>query len=151
MGRLNTHIIIFSLAFLSLSNIGFSQTNSFDIIPKEEVFATTNSTILVAGESLYYKVYCLNKKTKDLSAISKVAYTLLVNDAKKVVFEHKLLLKNGLASGDYYIPSSVKTGHYKLISYTKWMNNNEVPFYSKDLYIVNPFSTHILNANSHSS
>ncbi len=141
MGRLITRTIYFVVAFFVLNNTCSAQTETFDIIPSEEVFVSTNANILVAGENLFYKVSCFNAASNTLSDISKVAYVFLVNAEKEKVFEHKLSLKAGMASGDYYIPSTVKTGHYKLVSYTKWMlNNDQNPYFSTDIYLINPFS-----------
>jgi len=137
--------IIISIALLFIMNItGFSQHNKFSIIPKEEITVNTNTDIFITGETLYYKLNCFNKKTNTLSNISKIAYVFLINDAKEIVFEHKLKLDSGTSNGDYYISTNQNTGNYKLVAYTRWMNNNKKnPFFSKDIYIINPFTKNI--------
>ncbi len=118
----------------------YSQTNGFDKIPSESVYVHTNTKLLVTGETLYYNLYNFNTATNTASDISKIAYVMLVSNSKKVVFKHKLKLKKGQANGDFFIPTSIKTGNYKLIAYTKWMHNNtEKPFFDTDIYILNPF------------
>lgn len=95
------------------------------MLPEEQLVITTNTNIFVAGESLYYKLYCFNTKTHSYSTISKIAHVLLVNDAKKIVFQQKIKLDKGSGFGDYYIPSNIITGNYKLVYYTNWMRNNK--------------------------
>ncbi|WP_373517044.1 hypothetical protein, partial [Pricia sp.] len=50
----------------------------YDEIPKENLFVHYNSSVLFSGETLYYKIYCLNAKTANLSSLSKIAYIELV-------------------------------------------------------------------------
>jgi len=119
---------------------GYSQTTSIETIPKEELIINTNTELLVSGETLYYNVHCFEKESNSLSTISKIAYLFLINDSKKIVFTHKIKLIGGLGKGEYYIPSNLGTGNYKLVGYTNWMRNNKNPFFQLDLYIVNPFN-----------
>ena len=139
LGRLNRNItrLLFTLIFVN----SFSQSNIFKTIPEEDIFVTTNTNLLVAGETLFYKLHCFNKSTNELSNISKMAYIMLISDSKEIVFEHKHKLESGLTNGDFYISANLTTGQYKLVSYTKWMSNNkETPFINLDIYIVNPFT-----------
>jgi len=74
------------------------------------------------------------------SNISKVAYVALVSSDKKVIFNHKLFLDKAMGQGDFFITTSIPTGTYKLIGYTKWMLNNSESF-ETDITIINPFQT----------
>jgi hypothetical protein len=106
----------------------------------ETVFVHTNATTLVSGETLLYKIYCLKSSDKTPSNISKVAYVELVDDSKKSVFKTKNSLENAVGQGDYFIPTTLKTGSYKLIGYTNWMLNK--PFselFQLNINIVNPY------------
>ncbi len=109
--------------------------NSF---PKEEVTLIANDDVILSGQMLGYSIFCtINKR---LGSISDIVYVELVSAEKVAVFKQKLLLKNGNANGDYFLPTTLKTGHYKLISYTAWtLNNSENHFYQKDIYIINPY------------
>lgn len=128
------------ILLLSYSYLGYGQTNDFEIIPQEDVEVNTNSNLFVVGETLYYKLHCYNETSKTLSTISKIIYAVLISDQKEIVFSHKLHLDKGLAYGDFYIPPHIKTGNYKLVSYTNWMNNKQKPFEEFSIYIINPFS-----------
>jgi hypothetical protein len=112
----------------------------FGSIPQEKVYVHTNASFLLTGEYLYYKVYCLDAKENGVSRLSKVSYVELRGKEGVTVFRHKVLLKNGLGQGDFFIPTEVASGVYKLIAYTRWMQNtDEIHFYQEDLTIVNPY------------
>lgn len=117
-------------------------TETFNMsIPQEKTYIQTNTNLLLTGEYLYYKVYCLNEKTGIYSKISKLAYVELVGLNNNIVFKHKLKLENGISHGDFFIPSTILTGNYKLIVYTNWAKNKAYnSFYEHDIYILNPFT-----------
>jgi hypothetical protein len=106
----------------------------------ETVFVHSNATTFVSGETLLYKIYCLKSSDKTLSTISKVAYIELVDENKKTVFKNKIILENGNGQGDYFVPTTLKTGNYKLIGYTTWMLNKPVSeLFQTDITIINPY------------
>ncbi len=134
MDRLKHIFLLFVLINTQLSSA--QQTIAVD----ETVFIHTNATTLVSGETLLYKIYCLKSSDKTPSNISKVAYVELVDDSKKSVFKTKISLENASGQGDYFIPTTLKTGSYKLIGYTNWMLNK--PFselFQLNINIVNPY------------
>lgn len=110
-------------------------------IPLDEtVFIHSNATTFVSGETLLYKIYCLKATNKTPSNISKVAYVELVDNNKKSVFKTKIFLENSNGQGDYFIPTTLKTGNYKLIGYTNWMLNKPVSeLFQIDINIINPY------------
>ncbi|QLC66418.1 hypothetical protein LPB248_09005 [Flavobacterium sp. LPB0248] len=109
----------------------------------ESLLVKTNTSVILTGETLYYQLYCLSK-TNVFSDISEIAYVEVINDKKESVFKNKISLKNGIGSGDYFIPTILKTGNYKLIAYTNWMLNNSTNnFFEKDFTIINPFQENI--------
>lgn len=106
----------------------------------ETIFLSTNATTFVTGETLYYKLNCLKLSNKTPSNISKIAYIELVDSDKKTVFKNKIYLENSKGQGDYFVPTNIQTGNYKLIAYTNWMLNQTVaPFFQMDVAIINPF------------
>ncbi len=113
---------------------------TFKKIPKESVFIHYNSPTLFTGETLKYKLYCLNLKETNLSTLSKIAYVELVGNDNNFVFKHKIKLNDGAGQGDYFIPTEVPSGNYKLIGYTKWMQNDgPTSFFHGDVMIINPY------------
>lgn len=113
---------------------------SISVTTGESIFIHANASTLITGETLYCKIYCLNPADKTASTISKIAYVELVDSDKKSVFKHKLNLEKGIAQGDFFIPTTLKTGHYKLVGYTMWMLNSSASnFFEMDIAIINPF------------
>ncbi|MGI9547093.1 MAG: hypothetical protein ACR2MM_07645 [Flavobacteriaceae bacterium] len=109
-------------------------------IPQEGVYLHQNSTLLFAGERLYFKVYCLNLDSNGLSELSKIAYVSLIDENLQPVFRQKIRLVNGTGQGDFSIPAEVQTGSYKLIGYTSWMLSRPAKqFFESDLIIINPY------------
>ncbi len=108
----------------------------------ESVFIHLNATSFVTGETIYYKLYCLNTNGFFASDISKVAYVELINSDKKTLFNHKLFLENTTGQGDFFITAGIPTGTYKLIGYTKWMlNKSNSQSFETEITIINPFQT----------
>lgn len=106
----------------------------------ETLYVHANTTTVVTGETLYCKLYCLNPSNNTPSTISKIAYIELIEKTQKSVLKQKIYLDNGKAQGDFFIPTTLKTGNYKLIAYTKWMlNYNASAYFEMDITIINPF------------
>lgn len=111
-------------------------------IYNENIFVHANNTTLVAGETLHCKFYCLNAPTNNFSSNSKIARVEIVNNEKQIISSDKVYLENGTGEGDFFIPTTIETGNYKLIAYTNWMLNNKISKASiTDLIIINPYTT----------
>ncbi len=137
-----TIIFLLFKSYLSYSQITLNNDDIavYKNIPQEKIFVHKNTTFLLTGEYLYYKVYCINANSNSLSDISKIAYVELVGKDKISVFKHKIRLNNGLGQGDFLIPTNIPSGNYKLIAYTQWMKNSqENQFFQSDISIINPF------------
>ncbi|MGW9686426.1 hypothetical protein [Flagellimonas sp. 2504JD1-5] len=126
------------ITFGQFSNIG--DANSFSNLPKEHVYVHHNESLLFSGEYLRYKLHCINKSTKVASEISKIAYVALVDENGRPVFTHKVRLDQGSGYGDFFIPTAIPTGSYKLLGYSEWMKNFEdAGFFQTDIHIINPY------------
>lgn len=109
-------------------------------IPGESVFVQFNESLVFSGEHLLYKVYCFNNKERQLTKISKMAYVSLVDKDGKAVFTHKIRLENGSGYGDFFVPTSISTGSYKLLGYSEWMKNfGQAHYFQSDIHIINPY------------
>ncbi|TXD73643.1 hypothetical protein [Aequorivita antarctica] len=110
-----------------------------NVFPKEKVALSINSNLLLAGELLQYKTFILDASNKE-SKLSKVMYVSMRNENDSVVFNNKLKVENGTANGDFFIPSTLKTGAYRLIGYTNFSRNNaQDAYFQKNIYIINTF------------
>ena len=111
-------------------------TGSTQIFPKEHSKLVINTNVLLAGESLLYKIYN-HTESGTASSLSKVAYVSLRGAKDSVVFKHKLRLGRGMAQGSFFIPAILKTGVYQLLGYTNFsLNNSENAIASKSIYII---------------
>jgi hypothetical protein len=133
---------------LILGQAVFAQTGSksildqFKELPSEKVYVSVNTSLLFTGEYLFYKMYCLNDKTKQPSEISTIAYLELISEDREVVFQHKIRLEKSQGQGDFFVPTTVPSGNYKLIGYTNWMRNGSVDlFFQEDISIINPYQS----------
>ncbi len=130
------------ILYIVICQLAIGQNNqvltNFKQLPQEKIFVHYNSNFLLTGEKLYYKVYTLSEKNNLFSNISKVAYIALVDNKKNSILKQKINLKKGVGMGDFYIPSILDSGSYKLIAFTQWMKNKNIVF-EEDIYIINPF------------
>ena len=134
MDKLKHLILLFVLINSQITKA--QQTITLD----ETIFIHSNATTFVSGENLLFKIYCLKSSDKTPSNISKVAYVELVDNNKKSIFKNKIILENAIGQGDYFIPTTLKTGNYKLIGYTNWMLNKPVSeLFQIDITIINPY------------
>jgi hypothetical protein len=119
---------------ISNSNVAILQSNP------EKLFLHCNATTFVTGETLYYKLYSLNPTKPNATTVSKIAYIELISEDNKSIFIQKLFLENGLGQGDFFVPSTLKTGNYKLVAYTNWMlNKSDTEIFQMNISVINPF------------
>jgi len=132
--------ILIIVLFLFQSYL-FSQqtdTNNTTTSVKEQITIQTNSDFYLSGESILYKTICLNAFTKETLSFSKIAYIELLNEENKSILKHKQVITNGISYNDFFIPTNIETGSYKIIAYTNLtQNNNE--YASRELFILNPY------------
>ncbi|MCV9926687.1 hypothetical protein OIU83_03455 [Flavobacterium sp. LS1R49] len=106
----------------------------------ETVFIHANATTFVSGETILYKIYCVKSIDKTPSPVSKLAYVELIDASNSSIFKNKLFLENSTGEGSYFIPTTLKTGNYKLIGYTNWMlNSSTSKTFQIDIKIINPY------------
>ncbi|MBN9284036.1 MULTISPECIES: hypothetical protein [Flavobacterium] len=124
----------------NVASQGSSKSSNLIATAKETVYLHANTTTLLTGESFYYSLYCVNMNNYTASPISKIAYIELIDAGRTSVLKQKVLLKKGIAQGDFFIPTTLKTGNYKLVAYTNWMLNGASSEISQtDIAIINPF------------
>lgn len=116
----------------------FQQYNSHTL--QEKIYVHTDKASYLTGEILWFKLYTVNTALKP-SAISKVAYVDVLDNANNPVLQAKISLDNGTGSGSFYIPVTLKNGNYKLRAYTNMMKNFSPNIYfEKTITIINPLT-----------
>lgn len=105
----------------------------------EKLFVHVNKNFYVAGEILWFKIYCTNGSDNKPLALSKVAYVELIDDNHNAVMQSMVSLSGGSGSGSLYLPFSLSNGNYQLRAYTNWMKNfDPAYFFKSQVTIVNP-------------
>ncbi len=138
-------LLLFLFSMLNLSMpaqtvIDGEERDIPDAIPGEQVFIHFNTSLLFSGEYLYYKVYCMTAENPLPSPISKIAYVELVGKDGTTLFKHKIVLDEGTGQGDFFVPTSVPSGNYKILGYTQWMKNaGSSNFFQNTITIINPY------------
>lgn len=141
-----TFLLSYQQIIFAQKNSSLSELNEIDKNINEAVFIATNNNSFLTGEKLFYKIFCIDKTTNRASKFSKIAYFELIDSSKKSVFIHKLFLMNGCGNGDFFIPTTLESGVYKIIGYTKWMLNKDPDIcFNTDIYIVNPYKEKLSN------
>ncbi len=139
----------FQQILFAQKNNAVTELNTIDQNLNESIYISTNANSYITGESLFYKIFCVNKSTNEMSKYSKIVYLQLVDKNKTTVLTHKLFLDNGTAGSDFFIPTTLETGNYKIIGYTNWMLNKDVSEYCNlDIYILNPYKDKPVNTVS---
>lgn len=146
LDRLKNFLYVAAL-FVSCQQIIFAQNsstqtelNEIDKSLNEAIFINTNSNSFLTGETLFYKISCINKTTNMPSKYSKIAYFDIIDSERKTIFSQKIFLENGSGSGDFFVPTTLETGTYKIVGYTRWMlNKNIEDYFTSDIFIINPY------------
>jgi hypothetical protein len=106
----------------------------------EKVFVHTDRGDYLAGETMWFKVYVLNGSTHQPLDLSKAAYVEVLDKNNTAVLQGKIALEKGMGMGSFYLPVSLKSGNYRLRTYTAWMKNFSPDLYfEKDITLINTF------------
>ena len=85
---------------------------------QERVYVSTDKDVYVAGEDLWFSVYCIDESTGKFSNMSDMAYLQFVS-REGVAATQKVALINGRGCGVFQVPLEFGTGNYSIVSYTK--------------------------------
>jgi len=107
---------------------------------KENVYLHLSSDDLLVGETLYFSSYTYSEANGKLSGLSSILYVEILDQKGEQVYRTKLLQKNGLGNGAYFIPSELETGRYHIVAYTRWMQNFDA-FFRQTITIINPYKS----------
>lgn len=127
--------------FIHFTGVSQAAQDGQAIFPSERIYVHVNSSLVFAGEYLLYSLYCLDNRDLSPSEISKIAYVELIGQDTNSVFKQKLRLTKGRSHADFFVPTSVPSGNYKLVAYTQWMRNfGGEHFFKQDITIINPYN-----------
>lgn len=143
-----TLFLSYNQSTIAQNKNSIQQLNAIDRAINESIFISTNTNTFLTGETLYYKLFCIDQTTNIASKHSQIAYVELIDNNKKSIFNHKLFLKNATENGDFFLPTTLETGNYKLIGFTSWMLNKSIPeYFNIEICIINPYQISPRNGN----
>lgn len=129
-------LAVFSLLFFPAIQVAFSQEqiNRTDylvqkfrryceLVPREEVFVSTDREEYIAGEELWLNVWLFDRQSSRPSTDSKIVYFELLNPENKPIVQKRIRMDNGSGPGNIELPDSLSTGSYTIQAYTNWMKN----------------------------
>lgn len=124
-----------SLIFLLLFRPVWSQPS--ELAYQENINIYVNSHCLLVGEELLVSLFA---HSNGEHFMSEFAYIQLVNLHGEKVMNAVVPINDQFGEASLYLPASLKTGDYHLISYTKWMLNGSNPKIAKQtITIINPY------------
>ena len=145
-----THKVIWVLLIILLnSSLASAQRSEWDSLTRkfaehrnntlqEKIFAHLDRTFYVAGESMWFKIYCVDGYLHRPLDVSKVAYLEILDKESKAVLQTKVSLREGEGNGQLLLPFSLGSGNYLVRVYTAWMKNFSSEFYfQQPITIVN--------------
>lgn len=88
---------------------------------RERVYLQTDKQFYLSGELVWMKFIATDLDQR-LSDVSKVGYVELLDSASAVV-QARLVLEKGVGNGCLQLPSTLPTGNYRLVAYTRYMRN----------------------------
>ncbi|CAN5283169.1 hypothetical protein BH09BAC1_BH09BAC1_14660 [soil metagenome] len=90
--------------------------------PAERVYAQTDRTDYVPGQTLWFSAYLLNESNLKPSMISGIIKTELLNANGEPVALKEWIVTNGRVAGDIQIPQGLASGTYIFRAYTAWQH-----------------------------
>ncbi len=146
---------LFSLNTMSQEQISFLDSLVFKLqkfcteYPREEIFIHTDRKEYIAGESIWFKIYLVDRQSNKLSVESRLAYFEILNERKIPVIQKRIKIDNGNGPGQIVLPDTLSSGIYTIRSYTNWMKNF-LPsnFFLQKIIVYNALNAQRINITS---
>lgn len=111
-------------------------------VHREEIYIHSDRDDYLSGESMWFNIYLIDRKSFKPSSDSKIAYFELLSQENRPIIQKKLLLDKGFGPGQITLPDTLSTGTYSIRAYTSWMKNF-LPdnCFIKEIHIYNALSS----------
>ncbi len=104
--------------------------------PEDKVYLHLDRPFYKPGETVWFTAYVRDGHSMRPSAQSDIVHVELIDPKGAVMQNHQLLVRNGMAKGDFTFTEAAPGGLYKVKAYTEWMNNEEDPaIFEKDVQV----------------
>ncbi|MEX0966106.1 MAG: carboxypeptidase-like regulatory domain-containing protein [Bacteroidia bacterium] len=102
----------------------------------ERVYVHLDKSLYKPGESLWYTAYVRSATDMTPTRKSGVVHVELHNPAGGIDQKHSLILRDGMARGDFFIEEEKPGGIYKVKAYTAWQKNDTLtPLFEKEIQV----------------
>jgi len=103
----------------------------------EKVYLHTDRDFYHPGDVVWFKSYVVDGLTHIPMNSSNNLHVELISPSS-IVFDSRIIrLDNGLGTGDFNLPDSLRSGKYRLRAYTNYMRNfGDQLFFSKEITII---------------
>ena len=105
---------------------------------REKVILITDTETYLTGEVIRFSSFVISDLTSKSTSLSSVLYVELLDQENNPHFQTKIKLENGRGYGEFFLPTTLPTGIYSIVGYTRWMKNFD-DFFQKEIAIINPF------------
>jgi hypothetical protein len=117
---------------------------------QEKIYLHTDQDFYVCGETIWFKIYCVDGSSHHSINVSKIAYVEIINAESKAVIQAKIEIKDGFGNGHLILSESLTSGNYNIRAYTNWMKNFHPDFYfEKQIILINSLENISIPAKSH--
>ena len=107
---------------------------------QEKIFVHLDRPLYVVGETMWFKVYCVEGTSHHALDVSKVGYLEIMDKDANPVAQTKIPLTAGQGQGNLLLPATLASGTYSVRCYTNWMKNFSPDYYFESaVTILNPF------------
>jgi hypothetical protein len=93
------------------------------IIPWEEVYVHTGRDEYIAGETMWFNTWVIERPNTILSDRSRVVYFEVLNLVNRPVVRKRVRIDSGSGPGMVLLPDTLSSGDYIIRAYTNWMKN----------------------------
>ncbi|MDP5171830.1 MAG: TonB family protein, partial [Bacteroidia bacterium] len=104
--------------------------------PEDKVYLQVDRPFYKPGEAIWFTAYVREGATMKPSRQSDIVHVEFIDPKGSVAQSHQLIVKDGMAEGDFSLSEAAPGGLYKIRAYTKWMENEEEPaIFEKDIQV----------------
>ncbi len=106
------------------------------VLPFENIHIVLDKDRYLSGDNIWFSASL--KLNNGEESMSRILYVELFNQGHKAITQKKFLIKNGLAQGNFKIPSEYPSATYFLRAYTTYNRNFPIDyFYLQAIEIIN--------------
>lgn len=91
--------------------------------PQEKVYLHFDNTGYFLGETIWFKAYVVDAVNNQPSGLSKTLYAEILTPEGAILQSKKILIQNGVCTGDFPLMDSLPSGYYEVRAYTRCMLN----------------------------